>query len=114
MPLVGANGQITWWAAMGIAFTAKGEPMMTVELPCKMGDHVWGIHKINYHKYVVQQGVVNQMYFGDDMRLCICIKNVCRGEWGKVVFATKEEAERAIAERKVDVTQCVTQDVSQI
>jgi hypothetical protein len=73
---------------------------LTVELPCKMGDHVWGIHKINYHGYVVQQGVVNQMYFGDDMRLCICIKNVCRGEWGKTVFATKEEAERAIEERK--------------
>lgn len=74
--------------------------MLTVELPCKMGDHVWGIHKFNYHKYVVQQGVVNQMYFGDDMRLCICVKNVCRGEWGKTVFATKEEAERAIEERK--------------
>ena len=73
---------------------------MLIKVPCKMGDHVWGIHKINHHKYVVQQGVVNQMYFGDDMRLCICIKNVCRGEWGKAVFATKEEAERAIEEMK--------------
>ena len=60
-------------------------------VPCKMGDLVWGIKKYNRGQEV-QQGVVHEMFFGEDMRLCICVKNVCRGEWGKNVFATKEEA----------------------
>lgn len=77
---------------------AQTDTVDAVELPCKMGDLVWGIHKINHHSYAVKQGVVNQMYFGEDMRLCICVKNVCRGEWGKKVFATKEEAEAATKE----------------
>ncbi len=67
-----------------------------VKLPCKIGDLVWGIKRWNYGQKAIQ-GVVNQMYFGEDMRLCICVKNVCRGEWGKKVFATKEEAEAALA-----------------
>jgi len=69
-----------------------------VDIPCKMGDVVWGIKKY-CHGQQVKQGTVHQMFFGDDMRLCICVKNVCRGEWGKNVFATKEEAEAALAER---------------
>lgn len=72
-----------------------------VELPCKMGDIVWGIKKF-HHGQAVKQGTVYQMFFIDDMRLCICVKNVCRGEWGKNVFATKEAAEAAIAERRTD------------
>lgn len=65
-------------------------------LPCKIGDTVWGIKKYN-HGREAKQGVVHQMFFGDDMRLCICVKNVCRGEWGQNVFATKEEAEEVIS-----------------
>lgn len=71
-----------------------------VEVPCKMGDIVWGIKTYN-RGHRAKQGKVVQMYFGEDMRLCICVKNVCRGEWGKNVFATKEEAEAAI-ERRTD------------
>ena len=72
-----------------------------VVLPCKMGDIVWGIQK-HIRGQQAKQGVVNQMYFGDDMRLCICVKNVCRGEWGKKVFTTKEEAEAALAKMDGD------------
>ena len=64
-------------------------------LPCKVGDAVWGIKKYN-RGYAVKQGVAYQMYFGENMRLCICVKNVCRGEWGANVFATKKEAEQAL------------------
>ena len=64
----------------------------TLGVPCKMGDVVWGIKRFSHAHKEVRQGVVNQMYFGDDMRLCICVKNVCRGEWGKNVFATEAEA----------------------
>ena len=70
-----------------------------VELPCKMGDLVWGIKRWNRGQKAIQ-GVAYQMYFGEDMRLCICVKNVCRGEWGRNVFATKEETEAAIRGRK--------------
>lgn len=73
-----------------------------VELPCKMGDTVWGIKAFNHGRLLAKQGIVHQMFFGDDMRLCICVKDVCRGEWGKNVFATKEEAEVAIGERRTD------------
>ena len=64
-------------------------------LPCKLGDTAWGIKRCNLGN-VVKQGAVYQMYFGEDMRLCICVKNVCRGEWGVNVFGTKEEAEEAV------------------
>ncbi len=66
-----------------------------VELPCRIGDSVWGIRKHNRGKEV-KQGTVSQMLFVEDMKLCLCVKNVCRGEWGKNVFATKEEAEAAL------------------
>ena len=64
-------------------------------LPCKLGDTAWGIKRCNLGN-VVKQGEVYQMYFGEDMRLCICVKNVCRGEWGVNVFGTKEAAEEAV------------------
>lgn len=64
-------------------------------LPCKLRDTAWGIKRCNLGN-VVKQGEVYQMYFGEDMRLCICVKNVCRGEWGVNVFGTKEEAEEAV------------------
>jgi hypothetical protein len=71
-----------------------------VAVPCKMGDIVWGIKTYNNGAFRAKQGTVNEMYFGEDMRLCICLKNICRGEWGKNVFATKEEAEAEIERRK--------------
>ena len=64
-------------------------------LPCKLGDMAWGIKRLHLGN-VVKQGEVYQMYFGEDMRLCICVKSVCRGEWGVNVFGTKEEAEEAV------------------
>lgn len=69
-------------------------------LPCKLGDTVWGIRKCNLGN-AVKQGVVYQMYFSEKMRLCICVKNVCRGEWGVNVFATQAEAEEALRRKGV-------------
>lgn len=66
---------------------------ITVTLPCKIGDTVWAIRRYrNIRTY--KQGKVSEMYFIDGMRLCIAVKNVGRGEWGKDVFATKEDAEK--------------------
>ena len=72
---------------------------MTVELPCKIGDYAWAIrnHRGHIHPH---RGIVSDMYFIKGMKLCIVVKDVTRGEWGKIVFGTEEEARKAIAERK--------------
>ena len=38
------------------------------------------------------------MFYNQNMELIIAIKNVCRGCWGKQIFATLEEAEAALKE----------------
>lgn len=88
-------------AKMCIKELDKVKPADAVEVPCKMGDEVWGL-KIYKGNRFAKKGVVHQMYFGDDMRLCICVKGVCRGEWGKTVFATDKEAYAAIEERRTN------------
>ena len=72
---------------------------LTVELPCKIGDTAWAIR--NYKGHIHPNcGIVREMYFVKGMKLHIVVQNVTRGEWGKTVFGTYEEAERAIEERK--------------
>ena len=66
-------------------------------LPCKIGDYVFGIRTYNHGGTRVKEGVVKSMHFGDDMRLCIAVKNVCTGEWGRNIFGTYEEAVHALA-----------------
>lgn len=68
-----------------------------IELPCKVGDIVWIIR--NYHGIKrAQQGTVYEMYFTKEMKLMITVKYIGRGEYGKTIFATKEEAEAKLAE----------------
>lgn len=81
-----------------VLYSIDAQP--TVEatvLPCKIGDVAWGIR---WHHGVLkaQRGVVSNMFFCEDMRLCIVIAHICRGEWGKKVFATYEDACAAIRE----------------
>ena len=67
-----------------------------LHIPCKIGDKVWAIKKYN-GVYVTRQGVVSEMFFvGEKMELCIAVKSLARGTWGREVFPTKEEAERAL------------------
>ena len=73
--------------------------MQTVELPCKIGDVVWAIRDYMGHPKVFQ-GIVSEMFFAQDMRLCIVVRFTARGEWGKVVFATEQDALAAIEERR--------------
>lgn len=74
------------------------EQGLLLRLPCKMGDTVWTIRNYRGIKHP-QKGVVDSMFFTKDMRLLIVVKHIARGEWGKEVFSTKEEAEKALAER---------------
>ena len=76
-----------------------------VILPCKVGDMVWGI-RVNHGRKDGKKSTakpvelpVNEMYFGDNMRLCIVLKGCCRGEWGKAVFGTEEEALASLEEQ---------------
>lgn len=66
-----------------------------VELPCKIGDKVWIARRYKCHKRP-RWGIVSEMFFTDDMELCIVVKGVARGKWGVDVFATYEEAEKQI------------------
>lgn len=64
-----------------------------LSLPCKVGDEVWAIRQYRHIKIPVK-GKVSEMYYIDEsMTLCIVVKGVCRGEWGKAVFPTYEAAE---------------------
>ena len=64
----------------------------------QIGDIVWAIRDYMGHPRVFQ-GIVSEMLFTQDMRLCIVVRFTARGEWGKVVFATEQEALAAIEER---------------
>ena len=70
-----------------------------IELPCKIGDTVYGIRR--YHSdRKVQSGVVSEMYFSQKNRLIIVIKHIGRGYWGESIFGSFEEAEAALKERE--------------
>ena len=64
----------------------------TITLPCRVGDEVFGI-RVHNRTRAVHSGVVTEIYFAEGMQCCIVVKNVCRGIWGKNVFASREEAE---------------------
>lgn len=72
-----------------------------IELPCKIGDAVYGIRR--YHSdRKVQSGVVSEMYFSQKNRLIIVIKHIGRGYWGESIFGSFEEAEAALKERELE------------
>lgn len=64
-------------------------------LPLKIGDRAFTIK--NYKgEMKIKCGEVSQMYFSDDMKLVISVKNVGRGLYGKKVFKTYLEAVEAL------------------
>lgn len=70
-----------------------------IQVPCREGDQVWVIRNYQGVKHP-QQGTVSELIITKDLRLMITVKHIARGEWGKEVFATYEEARRAITEGK--------------
>ena len=67
-------------------------------IPCKIGDTAYAIRKFNGIP-TVKKGRVSQMYFvGEEMRLAIVVAGIGRGEWGKMIFPSREEALKAIEE----------------
>lgn len=100
----GANGKLTsdnkgnhWGEAVDRLAeyeNADVEGRMIV-LPCKIGDTVWVIRNFKGNKHP-QLGVVSEMYFCKDMTLQIVVKYIGRGEFGKTIFHTLEEAEQVL------------------
>lgn len=79
-----------------VVIHAKSAPTIdAIELPCKIGDKVWIARRYKCHKRP-RWGIVSEMFFTDDMELCIVVKGVARGKWGVDVFATYEEAQAEI------------------
>ena len=74
-----------------------------VVLPCKVGDTVWRIVRDgNPH---ITRDEVRDMYFADDMTLCVELvggRVTFTEKFGKTVFLTREEAERAMEGREDD------------
>lgn len=68
-------------------------------LPCKVGDPVWRI--VRDGEPHITRDEVRDMYFADDMTLCVELvggRVTFTEKFGKTVFLTREEAERAMEE----------------
>lgn len=73
-----------------------------IKIPCRVGDEVYAIRK-NNQTWMIKKGKVHEIYFIDkEMRACIVVKGIARGEWGKVVFPTYEEAMQRIGQMECD------------
>lgn len=73
-----------------------------VVLPCKVGDTVWRI--VRDGEPHITRDEVRDMYFADDMTPCVELvggRVTFTEKFGKTVFLTREEAERALREMEV-------------
>lgn len=66
-----------------------------VEVPCKIGDTMWGIRRAWKRGYV-KKGAVSRIRITDDMEVVAMLSGVCWGTVGKSIFRTREEAEAAL------------------
>ena len=77
--------------------------MITINLPCKVGDEVWAIRTYNNGRQVPQKGKVSEIYFIDEsMQPCIVVKGITRGRWDEKVFPTFEDADRYLQANKIE------------
>lgn len=82
------HGKLAEW------MTAEAEGRLHV-FPCKVGDKVWIIRRVRTGRHI-KSGFVREMYFTEGMQMGVCVHGIGIGEWGKNVFATREEAEAAL------------------
>lgn len=62
------------------------------KLPCRIGDTAWAIRNYGGTKKIMSGKVSEMYYVGEEMKLCIVVKNIARGTWGKDVFGSFEAA----------------------
>ena len=93
------ESEIYWgMASHGAILQAIDEAPAVNPLPCKIGDKVWAIRNV-HGVPKPQHGVVSDMLYTDDMRLSIVVRYIARGEWGKKIFGTLEEALEVISNK---------------
>ena len=80
---------------------AFADRSLNIQLPCKVGDEVWCLRDTRVYNKPVK-GTVTEIYFRDNMDMCIVVRRLCRGRWGERVFATEQEAQAAIDRRLND------------
>lgn len=68
------------------------EQGLLLKLPCKTGDTVYTVYSISEDRQLIYDFKL------DALRLAL---NVIKGEFGKTIFLTKEEAEAALKELEV-------------
>lgn len=80
----------------------KIEDGVLVELPCKVGDYVYRIAGENTTKpWVWHWEIVEIMIYQDEIVYRDDSDNIIENkDFGKTVFLTREEAEKALTERK--------------
>lgn len=95
-----SDGYETPYGAIS-AWNTRTLPENTIQLPCKVGDEVWCVRDTRVYNKPVK-GVVTEIYFRDNMDMCIVVRRLCRGRWGDRVFATEQEAQAVIDRRMND------------
>lgn len=97
----GGNWEQSWikYGRDGLCEQFKDRARFLEMPPVKIGDFAWVIRNYKGVPHA-QTGKVTDMYFTREMKLHIVVSHIARGAWGEAVFATQEEAEKAIAEKK--------------
>lgn len=63
------KGTSYYYECRGCIEDAPAEKVYPV--PCRIGDEVFCLRNRNGRKWEIFEGTVSQMYFGEDMRICI-------------------------------------------
>lgn len=70
-------------------------------LPCKIGDTVYLIRHFHHEKQIVA-GTIHGIYLTHEGKIMIWAYGVGKGELGRAVFLTREEAEEKLNEIKAE------------
>lgn len=96
-PIADSASMKTYAEALNMAIEALRAQQKPAPLPCKVGDTAYAIRRLSGGVRRIVSGFIAEMYYiSSDMALVVRLKNVCRGELGKEVFGTYEEAEAAL------------------
>lgn len=81
-----------------------------IQLPCKVGTYVYFITDVNGHCFTIRFGRVYEISIVSNNNLFLSVAeydksdniidewNIPKCQWGKTVFLTREEAEKALEE----------------
>ena len=71
---------------------------MLIDIPCRYGDTAYGIRRYRGQGLKIMSGYISEIGVTDRMEVWVAVKGVCRGQIGKNIFLTYDEAERKLEE----------------